>query len=91
MNSLDDLLDVHQDIVPVIPTFPAQIRENTKMVSTHFDSQLPSRHAPVDVAANGALSHECPDEHSAHTVNDSHLPGVPAELTVSPHVVVSKW
>ena len=61
------------------------------MASTHVDSHLPSHHALVDVVANDSLSHECPVGHTAHIVDDSHLQGVAAELTVFQHVVFSKW
>ena len=64
---------VHEDTVPVVPIFPAQVRETPKRASTHFDSHLPSHPALVGVAANDSLSHECPDEHTAHIDDDTHL------------------
>ena len=48
-------------------------------------------HALVDGVANDSLSHECPDGYTAHIVDDRHLQSATAELTVSRHVVVSKW
>ena len=41
----------------------------------------PSHRAIVDVAANDSLSHESPNEYTAHTVDDSHLQSVTARLT----------
>ena len=63
-----------------------------QMASTHVDSHWPSHHALVDVVANDSLSHESPGGYTAHIVEDSHLQGATAELTVCWHVVVgSKW
>ena len=61
------------------------------MASTHSDSHSPSHRALVDVAANDSFSHESPNEHTAHIIDDGYLEGVTAELTVSRHVVVCKW
>ena len=61
------------------------------MASTHSDSHSPSHRALVDVAANDSFSHESPNEHTAHIIDDGYLEGVTAELTVFRHVVVSKW
>ena len=78
VNSLDVHLDVHRDIVPVVPIFPA-VRTQNGLNSFH--SHSPSHQAHV--AANDSSSHESPNEYNARTVDDSHLQGSTAELTVS--------
>ena len=76
VNSFDVLLDVHKDIVPVVPMFAAQIREKPKYdLNTHFDSYLPSHHALVDDVADHSSTHEWPDGYTAHLVDDSHRSG----------------
>ena len=91
VNSLDVLLDVHGDTFPVFPIFPLQVRQNPKwpqLIATHI---YYLHYALVDVVVNDSLSHECSDGYTAHIVDDNRLQGVTAELTVSRHVVRSKW
>ena len=68
VSSLDVLLDVHREIVPIVPLFSAHVRENPKwpqLVSTHMDHH--STHV-VDVLASDSLSHECRDGYTDHIV-----------------------
>ena len=52
------------------------------MASTPFDTHSPSNHALADVVATDSLTHECPDGCTVHIVDDNHLQGATAELTV---------
>ena len=63
----------------------------TPVASTHFDTHLASHRALVDAAAKDSLSHECSNVYTAHVIDDGHLQSVTTELTVSQHVVASKW
>ena len=73
VKSLDVLLNVQRNIIPVVPILPAQICENpewSQLISTHIYHHITSL---VNIAANDSLSHQRPDGYTAHTVPDSHF------------------
>ena len=89
---LDVCLDVHNDMVPIVPIFPVQIRENPnrvcQLIPTDMDHHIP--HTCL-TSPTISLNHECTDGFIAHIVDDTHLLNATVELTVCRHVASSKW